>query len=57
MESNEQTYVTSKTERDSQMESSRQLVWGGEVRGSGVEQKGKRTPGHGQVLIAGGRGA
>ena len=29
--------------------------WGGGLQGGGIEQKGKRTHGHNNVVIAGGR--
>ena len=50
VESNEQTELTSKTETDSEVESRWQRVGGGAgaVEGGGMEQKGKRTHGHGQ---------
>ena len=47
MESNEQTELTRKVGTDSSMES-RMTASGREVRGVGIEQKGKRTHGHGQ---------
>ena len=46
VESNEQTELTGKTETDSQIESRWQL--GGRVGAGRIEQKGKRTHGHGQ---------
>ena len=47
MESNKQTELASKTETDQHMENRRQLVGGGLGVG-GIEQKGRRTQGHGQ---------
>ena len=45
MESNEQTELTDKTETDSEIADD---SGGGEVAGGGIEQRGKRTQGHGQ---------
>ena len=47
MGSNEYTELTRKVGADSQMES-RMTAGGQEVGGEGIEQKGKRTHGHGQ---------
>ena len=47
MESNEQTELTSKTERDSSKEN-RFDSYGVGLGGQGIEQKGKRAHGHGQ---------
>ena len=49
VESNEQTELTSKSETDSYLESRWQLVgrWG-RLQGRGIEQKRKRTHGHGK---------
>ena len=47
MESNEQTELTSKIERDSSKEN-RFDSYGVGLGGQGIEQKGKRAHGHGQ---------
>ena len=47
MEYNEQTELISKIETDSPR-AGWQLVGEGQVRGGGIDQKGKRTHGHGQ---------
>ena len=47
MDSNEQIELTRKMKTDSQMES-RMTAGVGRLGGGGMEQKGKRTLGHGQ---------
>ena len=47
MESNEQIELTSKIETDSQIES-RMTAMGMGLEGGEIQQKGKRTNGHGQ---------
>ena len=44
----EQTQLTNKTETDSQMRADDSQWWGVELEHRGIEQKGKRTHGHGQ---------
>ena len=44
MESNEQTELTRKMGTDSESRMTASVGWGG---GGGIEQKGKRTHGHG----------
>ena len=59
MESNEQNELTRKTGTDSQMESrmtASVCVEGGRLRGGGIEQKGKRTHGHGDCEVGEGGG-
>ena len=58
MESNEPTQLTSKTETDSRGRADDSQWWrgaggGGRLGGGGIEQKGKRTHGHGQPLGGG----
>ena len=48
VESNEHTELTSKIQTDSQMESRTTAIGRGSLEGGGIEQKGKRTVGHGQ---------
>ena len=48
MESNEQNKLTNRIETDSQMESRMTASRKERLKGGGMEQKGKRTHGHGQ---------